>query len=59
MLDEKVWSSYGHLAPFGSMLSEMRLGPVPIAEMLPQLTDDQRASIERTLYFRYVGPTES
>ena len=58
MLDEKVWSSHGHRTLWVDVQRD-EAGPVPIAEMLPELTEDQRASIERVLYFRYVGPTES
>ena len=58
MLDEKVWSSHGHRTLWVDAQRD-EAGPVPIAEILPQLTEDQRASIERILYFRYVGPTES
>ena len=55
---QKVWSSHGHRTLWVDAQRD-EAGPVPIAEILPQLTEDQRASIERILYFRYVGPTES
>ena len=56
MLDKQTWSSYGHRALWVDAERD-EVTPVPIAQMLPGLTDEQRSSIERVLYFRYVGPT--